>query len=500
MANDLLPSRQRIVAVSLIYHFASRPYRSLDENDKENRAPTMPIRLNCDHEPPSLRTFLADLPDSDLLRIEGSTPADYVPTALVLELEKKQQTPVVWFDAADPFNSPVVLNLFASRDRIARMVGAELGGFNEAWVQASKRAEKPVIVESGPVQENVLVGNAVESGDLPISRHFEADAGRYVGSGILVCKDPDSGVRNLSYQRLQLKDSRRFGASLHSRGHIWEHLKRSEELGRNLEVAVVIGVHPAINLAAAAKVAKEVDELDLACGLLGHSIELVRCQTIDLEVPAYAEYVLEGELLADTAEPEGPFGEYTGYSTSRSTKNVFVVKAITHRSNPVYHDIVPGYSSEHLLLSRSPREAHVFMRMKEMLPAIHSINYPRSGTHFHAYVSIKKTAEGQANHALTLLMGLDPYVKFAVAVDDDIDVFDEQEVLWALATRFQADTDLFVIPNGFCNQLDPSSRNGTSAKLGLDATAPLAWDVERAKVPDAAIAAAKQLLISMNRQ
>jgi UbiD family decarboxylase len=337
------------------------------------------------------------------------------------------------------------------------------------------------------VHDVVVQGDQVDAGTLPISRHFEQDAGRYIGSGILVCKDPDTGVRNLSYQRLQLKGPNRFGASLHSRGHIWEHLQRCAARGRNLEVAVVIGVHPAINLAAGAKVASEVDELDVAGALLGRPVELLKCKTIDVEVPAEAELVLEGEILADVHEDEGPYGEYTGYSTERSTRNVFVVNAITSRDKPIFHDIIPGYSAEHLLLGRAAKEAHVHMRLKEMVPTLKALNFPKSGTHFHAYMSMKKLAEGQPRHALMLLLGLDPYLKLVVAVDEDVNVFDEEEVLWAIATRFQADTDMFMVPNVFCNRLDPSSRDGMSAKLALDATAPLEWDVERAVVPRDAV-------------
>jgi UbiD family decarboxylase len=452
------------------------------------------VNRSSDAPSPSLRSFLAELPDDDTLRIREPMELDYVPTALILELEKRRQTPVVIIDCPKGFDGPVVANLFASRDRIARMVGAPPGGFNKAWVRALAHMIPPLVVGYGPVHDVVVQGNQVDAGALPISRHFEQDAGRYIGSGILVCKDPDTGVRNLSYQRLQLKGPNRFGASLHSRGHIWEHLQRCAARGRNLEVAVVIGVHPAINLAAGAKVASEVDELDVAGALLGRPVELLKCKTIDVEVPAEAELVLEGEILADVHEDEGPYGEYTGYSTERSTRNVFVVNAITSRDKPIFHDIIPGYSAEHLLLGRAAKEAHVHMRLKEMVPTLKALNFPKSGTHFHAYMSMKKLAEGQPRHALMLLLGLDPYLKLVVAVDEDVNVFDEEEVLWAIATRFQADTDMFMVPNVFCNRLDPSSRDGMSAKLALDATAPLEWDVERAVVPRDAVRRAAELL------
>jgi UbiD family decarboxylase len=434
----------------------------------------------------SLRAYLETLPEKELLRVREPVALDYTKTALVLELEKRQRFPVVLFERPQGSDAPVVVNIFSDRARIARLAGVEQRDFNSAWLRCLEQPVPPVVVPEGPVQEVVIQGPSLDAGALPFSRHFENDAGRYISSGILICKDPDTGVRNLSYQRLQLKAPDRFGASLHSRGHIWEHLQRCEARGRNLEVAVVIGAHPAIYLAASAKVAMEVDELDIAGALLGAPVELVRCKTIDVEVPAHAEYVLEGEILGNVHEDEGPFGEYTGYSTSRSTRNVFVVKCITRRRKPMFLDIVPGYSMEHLLLSRSPREAYVFQRLKEMVPNLVAVNYPRSGTHFHAYLSLKKSVEGQARQALMLLMGLDHYVKLAVAVDEDVDVFNEEEVLWAMATRFQADTDMFVVPKTLCNRLDPSSVDGMSAKMAIDATAPLEWDVRRATVPAAA--------------
>jgi len=443
---------------------------------------------------PSLRTWLAALPDSDVLRIAEPVDLDFNPSALVLELEKAGRAPVVILEQPKGFAGPVVTNVFGCRDRIAAMVGAAPGGFNEAWTRAQGRLMLALVVDGGPVHEVVFEGEAVDAGALPISRHFEKDAGRYIGSGILVCKDPDTGVRNLSYQRLQLKGPRRFGASLHSRGHIWEHLQRAKQLGRNLEVAVVIGVHPAINLAAAAKVAKDVDEFEVAGALLGRPVLLTRCRTIDVEVPAEAEYVIEGEILADVQEDEGPYGEYTGYSTDRSTRNVFVVKAITSRAKPIFHDIIPGYAAEHLLLGRSAREAHVYLRLKEMVPGLTALNYPKSGTHFHAYMSMKQNAQGQARQALMLLLGLDPYLKLVVAVDDDVNVFDESEVLWALATRFQADKDMFMVPDAFCNRLDPSSHDGVSTKMALDATVPPDWTFERNAVPPAATDWARSVL------
>ncbi len=443
---------------------------------------------------PDLKSYIDSLPNNEKLVISEPVDLDFFPTSLVLELEAQKRFPVVVIERSNGFGVPVVTNLFADRDRIARMVGAKPGGFGQAWARALASLAPAVMINQAPVHEVVTLGNEVDARQLPISRHFEADAGRYIGSGILICKDPDTGVRNLSFQRMQLKGPNRFGASLHSRGHIWDHLLRCEARGKNMEVAVVIGCHPAIYIAAAAKIAMETDELEVAGALMREPVRLVKCKTIDIEVPADAEYVIEGEILAGVHEDEGPYGEYTGYSTYRSTRNVFVVKAITHKRKPIFLDIIPGYSAEHLLLSRCTREAHVTYRLREMVPTLKAVSYPKTGVHFHAYMSFKKTAEGQARQALMLLMGLNSYIKLAVAVDDDIDVFNEDEVLWALATQFQADTDMFVVPKVFCNRLDPSSVDGMSAKVGIDATKAPNFEGERTRQTAESVAWARSVI------
>lgn len=449
---------------------------------------------------PSLGEFLHSLPSDDVLRIDRETDTDFVPSALAMELERQRRYPVLVFERPKGFDMPVVINLFSSRHRLARAIGTEPERFNDVWLRAEDEPIPPRVVAGGPCQEEIAEGDKVDLEALPISRHFEDDAGRYVSAGILVCKDPDTKTRNLSFQRLQLKGANRFGASLHSRGHIWEHLQRVKARGdSSLEVAVVIGAHPALYLAASAKVGMDVDELDIAGCLLGHPVDLVKCQTVDIEVPAHAEIVLEGEILTNREEPEGPFGEYTGYSTGRSTRNVLLVKAITRRSNALYQDLVPGNSSEHLLLTHSAKQAHVFERLREVWPSVRALRYPKSGTNFHAYLSVDQSDPGQVRHALMLLFGLDHYIKHAIAVDDDIDIFDDEQVLWAIATRVQADRDVFVIPDVFCNRLDPSAEGGVSAKMGVDATRGSHWEgAKPIRSPGWSVNETKRILSTMD--
>ena len=446
---------------------------------------------------PDLRSFLeelrCDLPEQ-LLTIPEEVPLDYTATVLALELERRGRRPVLFFERVRGYQTRLVANLFASRQVMACAIGARP---EELARQLGEKLDAPLpaqVIETGPVQEVVWEGPSADLALLPIPRHFEQDAGPYITAGMLAARDPDTGTGNLAYVRLQAKGPRRMGASLHSRQHTWDYLRRAELRGQDLPAAVVVGAHPAVMLAGAAKLGIDQDEYDVAGALLGRPLPVCRCRTVDVYVPAHAEIVLEGKLLANIHETEGPFGEYTGYVTGRSTHNVFEISAITMRRDAILVDIVPGNSTEHLALGRICKEAWLHRRMQEALPFFVDFHYPSSGTHFHCFVRIDKTAEGQAQQAAQLLVGLDHYVKLVVVVDSDIDPTDEDAVMWALATRTQADRDLTVLPHTLCNHLDPSSTGGVGAKLLVDATVKAGFEAQRVALPATARSLAGVLL------
>jgi UbiD family decarboxylase len=203
-------------------------------------------------------------------------------------------------------------------------------------------------------------------------------------------------------------------------------------------------------------------------------------------VPAQAEFIIEGEILAGVREDEGPFGEFTGYSSHNSTRHVVKVKAITHRRDAIYQDIVPGLSQEHNSMLAVPAEPRMLDVLQRVVPSVKDVAYPFSGAcRFHCYVSMKKIAEGQPKTAIFAAFAEDTSLKLAVVVDEDIDVRDEEEVLWAIATCMQADRGVFVIPGCMGAMLDPSSNEGITAKMGIDATRPLVgWKATRCTLPN----------------
>jgi 2,5-furandicarboxylate decarboxylase 1 len=250
----------------------------------------------------------------------------------------------------------------------------------------------------------------------------------------------------------------------------------AEQAGEALEIALVIGVHPACILASQAIAALDQDEMEIAGALLGRPVEMIKCKTNNVRVPAHAEIVIEGRILPSIREPEGPFGEFPQYYGTRADREVIQVETITHRKNPIFHTIVGG-GTEHLLLGAIPREATLLDHLQRSFPSVRDVRLTRGGTRrYHLAVKIEKTSQGEPKNIIMGAFGGHYDIKQVVVVDMDVDIDDESEIEWAVATRFQADRDLVIVSGAQGSKLDPSSDNGISAKMGIDATKPLATE------------------------
>jgi len=289
-----------------------------------------------------------------------------------------------------------------------------------------------------------------------------------------VARDPETGVETEGYHRFQLKGQNRMGVSLHSRRRMFEYQRRAEARGEPLPCAVVLGLHPLLSMGSLAYPPPDIGKFEVVGGLFGEPLQVAACATIDLHVPAAAEIVIEGEILPGAREPEGPFGEFTGYFSRRSTEHVFVARALAMRERPWFQSIGSGRAGDHITTLGLIREAEILNALARVIPNVKAVHVPLSGTSaFTAYVSIRQSRPGEAKHVIPIALGVDHYVKLVIVVDDDIDVFDESDVLWAVATRMQPDRDLVVISGSLGALLDPSAdERGVTAKLGIDATRP----------------------------
>lgn len=450
------------------------------------------------YHPQDVRHFLATYSDAhpdDVIAIDAAVSDDQDASALIWALATQGRHPMLRLGNVTGLDAPVLCNIFASRRRIARLFETDEARLHAAY-QARARAAAPCReVETGPVLEQVISGSEVDLASLPMLQHFETDAAKYITSGIILAEHPDTGNGNLSYHRAMIRAPNQLATSLHSRGHLWRLLNMAKSKGRPMPVAMIIGGHPLFMLAASARIGFDEDERDVAGGLMGAPLEVVRTPKYGLRVPAHAEMVLEGVIDPEARVEEGPFGEFTGYSSDRSTNNLFTVETILRREFPILVSVAGGNSAEHLNLGRIPREAEMVEKLKARFPSVTAVHYPASGTHFHAYVSMNQSREGEARQVMLGLLGWDQYLKTVIVTDADIDITRDEEVLWALSSHFQPHRDVVIVEGLPGNALDPSASGiGTTSRMGLDATRGPDFHGTRARIGPEAQARAAALL------
>lgn len=434
--------------------------------------------------PKDLRAYLDEVKD---VRIDVHREVD--PLANVGALCDASEWPIV-FHALKGFSGwRLVDRLVSRRELQARILGCPPDRVVHTLADALQRigTGEVKVVGAGPVQTVVRKGADADLTALPHCIHSENDAGRYIGGGICMTRDPESRIRNLAFLRHQIKGPRRTGFLVLPR-HTWRHQQKYERAGEPMPMAIVIGVHPAYEIATCYTGKVEQDELDLAAVLLGEPVELVRCATIDMEVPAHAEIVIEGHVLPGVRENEGPFGEVTNYTAGQGQNPVFEVTAITTRRDPIYRHIQATRFTDHQVLGALPVEAGLFNRIRETAGGIdvHEVACPAWCSRYTVIVQLTPRFDGEARAALLAALS-SPYLfpKVAVAVDADVDIHDARDVMWAMATRVNPETDVHVIPGMRAHGLDLASPEllppGSPAwqrvggKMLIDATKPATW-------------------------
>jgi UbiD family decarboxylase len=407
-------------------------------------------------------------PDEFVIVSKEVDPA-YEITALVVKLEQEaRRRPVMLFEKVKGTPFPVLTNLHASRSRLALAMNAAPADMLRSYLRAMERPIPPRVVATGPVKDVILTGGRINLYDLPQIVHHEGDAGPYVTAAISFARAPGGETWNCAYNRLMIKGRDQTSIHLTAGKHLWEFHRMAEARGEALPLALVVGVHPAIALGALAIGSIDEDERGIMGGLFGEPLELVKCETSDVLVPAHAELVIEAEILPTARTAEGPFGEFTGYSLGERAREIVQVKAITHRAGAMFQDITVAHL-DHMLLSTIPMEANLYRAVRAMVPSVKAVRVPGP---FTCYVSLEQRLPGQAKNAILAVLGADLYMKRVVVVDHDVDVFDDRQVNWALATRCQPDRDITVITNARGSDLDPSAKeDGYTAKWGVDATA-----------------------------
>ncbi|HEY1235776.1 MAG TPA: UbiD family decarboxylase [Candidatus Binatia bacterium] len=419
-----------------------------------------------------LRSFLDNIKrqsPEDFLVISREVDPAFEITAITVKLEQEaKKRPILLFEKVRGTKFPVLTNLHAGRSRLAAAIHAKPEEMQRAFLRAMESPTPPKRVAKAPVKDVILSGDKVDLYKLPQIWHHQDDAGPYITAAISFAKDPNGDTWNCAYNRLMIKGRNTTSIHLTLAKHLWEFQRAAEAEGKPLPVAFAVGVHPAIALGCLAIGSIDEDERAIMGGLLGEPLELVKCETSDLLVPAQAEMILEGEILPRERIAEGPFGEFTGYSLGERQREVLQVRAITYRRDAMFQDITVGHL-DHLMLSTTPIEANLYRAVRAMVPTVKAVRVPAP---FTCYVSIEQRISGQAKNAILAVLGADLYMKRVVIVDHDVDIFNDRQVNWAIATRCQPDRDIAIVTNTRGSDLDPSTKeDGNTAKWGVDATA-----------------------------
>ncbi|MBI2873902.1 MAG: UbiD family decarboxylase [Firmicutes bacterium] len=374
--------------------------------------------------------------------------------------------------------------LLKTREVQGKAIGVDPKKVVPEMARIMKRPGQCVMVNTGPVKDVKMIGDAVDLYKLPAPVHSNVNSGPYITAGMCVTKDPNTGIRNVTILRNQLK-SRNSTGFLMAGGHTWENLSKYEERNEPMPMAIVIGHHPLFEVAAAFRGSYEMDEFELASSLLGEPVELVKCETIDMEVPAWAEIVIEGTVPPKVRELEGPFCEFTNYCVAQGNNPVFNVSAITMRKDAIYRNIQTPRYTDHQAIASLPREAHIFSRLKDVEGGLdlHDVHTPSWGGSFLVLVQMTPHFEGQAKTAILAALSTANFMpKNVIVVDDDVNIYDARDVVWAMCTRVNPQTDVMIFDNMriypmdlACPQISPPGEKTyqrVGGKMGIDATKP----------------------------
>jgi UbiD family decarboxylase len=398
-----------------------------------------------------------------------------------------RQGPALLFESVRDSSIPLLSGLVGTPERYALGIGAEpsMRAIIERVREASTEIVEPVLIDGGPCQENVLRGDDVDLFSLPVPKWHDLDGGRYLGTlGLVIVRDPETGVRNVGIYRLQLLTRNTLAlCATQQTGQIWRKYQR---LGIPMPVATVVGVDPCTLAASVLSAPLGHDELWTAGALRGKPVELVRGVTQDVEIPAGAEFVFEGEVAVDAPlVDEGPFGEYAGYYGLPEKHPEMRITAVTHRNDPIFQGTLEGAPpNESRMLQIPGSSAMMAQRFRSMrTPCVKDVYMTDMGCV--SYMLIVSLAQhpwhGYARQVMEQAWSYDFEAKWVIVVDDDIDVFDRGQVEWALATRVQPHRDIWITPDnqpgGFLDpSIDPAHRNRAgpvgcrSSRIGIDAT------------------------------
>lgn len=437
-----------------------------------------------------LRQFLQVVKETGpdfYVEVKKPLKPEFEKDVLQLKLDRQGRFPVIYCPEIVGSKLSFVSNIFGSYELLglALDMNPKASSKTDVFREFRKRRQQAILPQTipaseAPVKEMILKGEDVDLGLLPINYHAPLNSAKYITIGNMVCKDPDSGIPNVGVYRHELKGTNQLGAWFSFSNHSSYHVRRHTELGKIMEVAIFIGHHPAVVLGSLSAGTIDENEFGVMGGFLGEPVRVTPAETVDLPVPADAEIVIEGTIDPRNMVTDAPFSEWQGYYGSQRPCYLINVSCITMRHDAIYHDLAPS-QREHCLAGVLGFTSVVYDAVKTVVPTLKEVYLPYSGRHdMSAYISIAQRVPGEAKRAALAAVNIQAPIMFVVVVDDDIDVYNEEEVIWAVLTRATADRDIIVLPGVISGPLNPCSYDETRLKRGpmntkwiIDATKPV---------------------------
>ncbi len=441
-----------------------------------------------------LREFLADL-GGDLLQVKQAFDPKHEMAALLRAMPANG--PAVLFGNVTGYpNARVIGNLVASRQRVAKALGTTESELAATYLERTRQGIAPRQTDDAPVKEVRHLAPFDLGKLLPVLTHYAGDGGPFITTGVVLCRDPATGRRGMGIHRMMVKGGTRLGILLANPPLSAFHAA-AEAAGKPLDIAVALGVEPALLIAAVVKSGPQgPDKMDLAGALRGAPVELVRAESVAVDVPARAEIVIEGRVLPGVREIEGPFGENTGYYFSNLSP-VVEVTAITHRRDFIYPALCPWTADVDSLLSLAAG-TELLGQLRTQMAGIADLDLTTGTCGFTAVIALAKARPTEVRRLIHLALSMDKRLKLVTVVDDDVDIRDPREVSWALATRFQPDRDTVILSGMEGYVIDPSC-GGTGSRMGMNATRGSGSEFDKITIPAAAAAKARAVLAEIGQ-
>ena len=362
------------------------------------------------------------------------------------------------------FDMPVISGICNTREKIAESINCEVSEITEKIIEAT---DNPIKVDKF-TDFGEYDTMEIDLDKIPILTHYKRDGGKYITAGVVFARDPENGIQNASIHRMMVLDNKRLVIRIVPR-NLYTYFQKAQKLGKDLDIAIAIGMDPAILLASTTSISIDYNEMEVANAFKDGELTLIKCG--DLEVPQ-ADIILEGKISVTETVAEGPFVDLTDtYDIIRDQPIINLEKMHIKKDNPAYHAIIPA-GFEHKLLQGLPQEPRIYYSVKNAVPTVENVVLTEGGCCWlHAVVSINKQTEGDGKNAIMAALSAHPSLKHCVVVDTDVNVFDAEDVEYAIATRVKGDRDIMIVPNVRGSSLDPVAKSdGTTTKIGVDAT------------------------------